>query len=168
MKFAKQVVVGALAGLGLMSQAFAVSESKVQDMGTLGDGQFVTFANIISKGSTFTDYLNFTLASPADITGVLGKLRISNFTATLTSASGFSESFHTGYYTFDDLASGNYTMTFTGTGRGHLGGNYGTIFSVATVPEADTWLMILIGAGLVAIQLRRKQKTLRHRPLTAA
>jgi hypothetical protein len=168
MTFAKRVVVAALLGLGLMSQAFAVSESKVKDLGLLTDGQFGSFFNTISRGTSFTDYLNFSLSGPSDISGVLAGLHIRTFSATLTSTSGFSESFHRGNFNFDDLAGGNYTMAFSGIGASRFGGAYGTIFSVTAVPEADTWLMILIGAGLVAFQLRRKQKTLRHRPLTSA
>lgn len=33
--------------------------------------------------------------------------------------------------------------------------------------NSDTWLMLLIGSGLVALQLRRKQKSLPHRPLAS-
>lgn len=34
------------------------------------------------------------------------------------------------------------------------------------VSKDDTWLMLLIGSGLVALQLRRKQKSLPHQPLS--
>jgi len=168
MKFAKQVVIAALVGLGLMSQAFAATESKLVDLGPVSDGQFGTFLNPISRGTTFTDHLNFSLSGTSDIVGLLAVLHIPSFSATLTNTSGFSEAFSPGFYNLDNLASGSYTMTFSGHSAARLGGIYGTLFSVSAVPEADTWLMLLIGAGLVAFQLRRKQKTLRHRPLTTA
>lgn len=38
----------------------------------------------------------------------------------------------------------------------------------ASVDEANLWLMLLVGCGLIAFHLRRKQKSLRFRPLTEA
>lgn len=37
----------------------------------------------------------------------------------------------------------------------------------ANASDADTWLMLLISGGLVALQLRRKQKSLPHQTLSS-
>ncbi len=63
---------------------------------------------------------------------------------------------------FSDLASGAYRFLFSGTVSGATGGFSGTIAAVPAVPEPETWLMMLIGAGLVAYQLRRKQQVIQH------
>ncbi len=42
---------------------------------------------------------------------------------------------------------------------------YRKVLSVAAVPQAETGLMVLSGLGLVVFQLRRTQRSLRHRPL---
>ena len=39
---------------------------------------------------------------------------------------------------------------------------------VVAVPEAETWVMLLVGLGLVAYQLRRKQRLLEQRPTMLA
>ena len=38
-------------------------------------------------------------------------------------------------------------------------------YKAVEAPKMDTWLMVLIGSGLVALQLRRKQKLLPHKTL---
>lgn len=38
----------------------------------------------------------------------------------------------------------------------------------ASVEESEMWLMLLVAGGLVAFHLRRKQKSLQHRPLSEA
>lgn len=37
--------------------------------------------------------------------------------------------------------------------------------AASPLTEVDIWLMALVGAGLIVLQLRRKQKTLPQRPL---
>jgi hypothetical protein len=65
-----------------------------------------------------------------------------------------------GKYTFADLAPGCYAVAIFGTAK-FLSGYAATYrVSVAAVPEIETWLMLLIGLGLAAYQLHRKQKTL--------
>lgn len=38
----------------------------------------------------------------------------------------------------------------------------------AGVDDSEMWLMLLVAGGLVAFHLRRKQKSLQHRPLSEA
>jgi type 1 fimbria pilin len=162
MKSARLVLATAMMALGLMGQA----EAKVTHLGTLSSGQIVTFDDTFAPGKNFKDVLAFNLKTPLDITGILGDLNMSSFSAVLKGPSGFSKTISLGNYNFDDLAVGHYRMVFTGVTSSSIKGGFGTILTA--VPETDTWLMLVIGAGLVVFQLRRKQKTLRHRPLTTA
>lgn len=58
-------------------------------------------------------------------------------------------------FIYDNLASGSYYLKLTGsTGAG--GGFYAGVAMLAPVPEASTWLMILIGISLMGLALRRK------------
>jgi len=168
MKFAKTAMAVAVIGAALSSGANAASAN----FGTLADGALYSFGDLITDGTSFTDTLTFNLSGFSDLTGFLGETGIADLTANLSGGSlGVSGvSLLSTAYRLDDLSAGTYTMTFKGTastGGGNIPGLYGTFFSVAAVPEADTWLMMIIGAGLVGFQLRRKQKVLRHRPLVA-
>jgi len=171
MKSLKFVLSAVVLSVGLMAQAQADTESKTKVISNpLSDGDVGYFANALDRGTSFTDTLKFTLSGQSNIVGLLDLLLLnpSSFSATLTGPGSLSQSFSPGVFHFNDLAGGDYTMSFAGS-TNHFGGAYATLFRVtAAVPEADTWLMILIGAGLVVFQLRRKQKSLQHRPLAAA
>jgi len=61
------------------------------------------------------------------------------------------------------IAGKEYTISVTGsvlasTAAGK--GNYSLSLSTAPVPEPEEWAMMLVGAGLVSYQVRRKQKGL--------
>jgi len=61
--------------------------------------------------------------------------------------------------TFTPTQTGNYTAILFGD-PGAVNGNTFSSFgvTVAAVPEAETWAMMLVGMGLVGWQLRRKVK----------
>ena len=63
-----------------------------------------------------------------------------------------------GSFNFDVAQSGSFTAVVGGVvGAGSIPiGAYGV--SIALVPEAETWAMMLVGMGLVGWQLRRKVK----------
>jgi hypothetical protein len=67
---------------------------------------------------------------------------------------------------FADLSAGKYRWDITGT-TGRQSGFWGAKMAVTAVPEADVWMMLLIGLGLVGYQLRRKQQSLKHPPFAA-
>jgi len=168
MKFAKTAIAVAVLGTAL---SFGASAND-SNYGTLNNGALYSFGDLISDGTSFTDTLTFNLSGFSNLTGFLGETGISGLTANFSGGSLGS----TGVtllpdaYRLNDLTAGAYTVTFKGTattGSGFIPGIYGTFFSVAAVPEPDTWLMMIIGAGLVGFQLRRKQKVLRHQPLVA-
>jgi hypothetical protein len=42
---------------------------------------------------------------------------------------------------------------------------YRGVLDIAAKPKTETWLAFLIGVSLVAVQLRRTQRLLHHRPM---
>ena len=63
-----------------------------------------------------------------------------------------------GSFTFDATSTGSFTAIVGGVvGAGPIPvGTYSV--SIAAVPEAETWAMMLVGMGLIGWQLRRKAK----------
>jgi hypothetical protein len=60
--------------------------------------------------------------------------------------------------TFGPTPGGNMYLNIQGITNGTLGGLYSGAITAAVVPEPEVWAMMLIGAGLVGFQLRRKAK----------
>ena len=64
-----------------------------------------------------------------------------------------------GSFSFTPTATGSYTAIVFGDPGVSNGIELGTFgVTVAAVPEAETWAMMLVGMGLVGWQLRRKVK----------
>ena len=57
---------------------------------------------------------------------------------------------------FNDLASGWYTLYIGGTDANALNGGYDLV--VSAVPEAETWAMLLAGLGLIGWSLRSQPR----------
>ena len=152
------------------------------DLGTVSDGSY-GFGRAVNFGETFTDYVNFNLDTSADVTSFIKSFDMSIFGFDLIGIDNFSTGLQRldggGYSSiasltsnpasFDDLLSpGAYRFSVAGTASGFFGGIYRGTLQVAAVPEAETWLMILIGFGIVLYQLGRKQRSLeRQQPLLA-
>jgi hypothetical protein len=64
---------------------------------------------------------------------------------------------------FAELAAGNSRGEIVGI-TGRQSGSWGARLPVAAVKEADVWMMLMIGLGLVGYQLRRKQQGLKQLP----
>ncbi len=163
-----------------MGSAHAV----VTDLGTVSDGSY-GFGRSLNFGETFTDYVNFNLNTSADVTSFIKSFDMSIFgfrprrhrqlhppaCRSSVRGGGYTSiaSFTSNPASFDDLLSpGAYRFSVAGTASGFFGGIYRGTLHVAAVPEADTWVMLLVGLGLVAYQLRRKQRSLEQRPTTLA
>jgi len=54
------------------------------------------------------------------------------------------------------LTNTDYSLRVTGVTSGSLGGSYST--AIAVVPEAQTWVMMLLGLGLVGLAWQRKSR----------
>jgi hypothetical protein len=158
----------------LMCTGFGVAEANTTNLGTVTPGSY-SFSDVISFGQTFTDFVNFKLTDSADITSFIKSFDLSILQFDLLGIDHFSASLQRagqgGFQTlvsqtsnpisFDDLLTpGNYRLALSGTGSGFLGGVYRGTLQVAAVPEADTWVMLLVGFGIVLYQLRRKQRSL--------
>jgi hypothetical protein len=53
-----------------------------------------------------------------------------------------------------------YSIGISGIGTGTKGGIYSLSVSTSPVPEPEEWAMMMVGAGLVSFQIRRKQKAM--------
>jgi hypothetical protein len=142
---------------------------------TVSDGTY-SFSDLIESGSSFTDYVRFKLDNAAQVSAFAKSFDLSFFKLDLLGINSFSASLQelgkggfktiasssaTNPVSFDDLLGrGTYRLMLTGNASGLIGGLYRGSLNVAAVPEADTWIMLLLGAGVVVYQLRRKQRSL--------
>jgi len=158
------------------AQASAINLGQVTVGGDYGFGRAINF------GETFTDYVNFSLNDAAEVSSFIKSFDMSVFHFDLLGIDNFTtglERFGSGGYSsiasltsnpasFDDLlAPGSYRFAIAGTGSGFFGGIYRGTLHVAAVPEADTWVMLLMAFGIVVYQLRRKQRSLEQPPAAA-
>ena len=165
---ALSVLIGSSAGV----------QAKVTHLGKLTDGEARATTGRVHGNGAFADTVTFRLASESYIADVFTALKgIKSFTIELFSGGSLLGSFSggaasspaTSYPTHLFGALGpsstgqHYSLTISGTGSRHAG--YFNALAVSAVPEADTWLMLMAGVGLVALQLRRKQRSLPQRPI---
>jgi hypothetical protein len=162
----KKALLAVLLAVGFVAQV----EARTIKLGEVSDSSPSMFFDSFRPNKSISDVVSFRLTSFADITGSFFSVGIKNFTMSLVSKS-FTETITggigSGSYSFANLAPGVYKFDIAGL-TGRRGGAYLSAFNVVpAVPEADTWLMIVIGAGLVGLQLRRKQKGIERGPLVA-
>jgi hypothetical protein len=160
----KKALLIVLLAVGCIAQA----EARTIKLGDISDSSPSIFFDVFKAKKSISDVVSFRLTSFADISGSLFSVGIKNLTISLGSSS-FTETISHGIgfgsYSFANLAPGVYKFDITGL-TGRRGGGYLSAFNVVpAVPEADTWLMIVIGVGLVGLQLRRKQKGIERGPL---
>jgi hypothetical protein len=153
----------------LLSLCATAASAATLPLGTLPAG-VTPFANGHESGA-FADSYTFSLASLSDLAASFTSVtNIGGFSGFLQqhTSTGWSEvgSFFSSSQTFDDLSKGSYRLEVFG-GVPRNSGFYTGTLTVQAVPEADTWLMMLVGAGLVGFQLRRKQKSLPRQPFAA-
>jgi hypothetical protein len=156
--------------------------AKTIDLGTVDSGT-ASFTERLDFGATFTDYVTFGLTNTSQVNSFIKSfdlsifsfdvLGIDNFSATLQQLGqgGFQTlaTLSSGPMSFDELLTpGQYRIKLNGVASGFFGGLYSGSLQVAAVPEAETWVMLLVGFGLVVYQLRRKQRSLEQQPLLAA
>jgi hypothetical protein len=145
----------------------ANATTQISNLGSLEDGDFGVVSHLFTKPQSFSDVINFTLTSTSSISGFLASFRLQSASWQLSSASRVLDggALISGRYTFADLTPGSYSVSIFGDSRAF--GFYAATYrvAVAAVPEMETWLMLAIGAGLVAFQLHRKQKALGEQAL---
>jgi hypothetical protein len=146
--------------------AASVAQGKVIHLGAV-DGDSGTFSDQIGKNKSFSDLVRFRVTDTSTITAAFVSffnvlpssfsVQLQERTAPHTWAD-VGASFTTNF-SFADLTKGAYRFAVTGL-TGNRRGSWTGDFTVAAVPEADAWMMMLVGAGLVGYQLRRKQNSL--------
>lgn len=155
----RKLVLGTMLFTGAMA---ANASTHITNLGTLEDGDFGLVGGLFAKPQSFEDIVNFTLTSTSSITGFVTPFRLQSANWSLTSSGNTlgGGALTLGSYSFADLTPGSYSVSIFGTSRafGFYTASYRV--AVAAVPEMETWLMLAIGAGLVAFQLHRKQKAL--------
>jgi hypothetical protein len=169
-------------GLCLVLGATGAANAKTIELGDLQTGGNYSFTDVITFGQSFTDYVGFSLNDSSQVTSFIKSfdlsifsfdlLGIDNFSATLQhlGQGGFQNvsKFSGSPISFDDLLGpGEYRVALSGIGSGFFGGVYRGSLQVAAVPEADVWVMLLVGFGAVLYQLRRKQRSLEQQPVAA-
>jgi hypothetical protein len=169
-------------GAAIALCASGAVNAKTIELGTLQDGGNYSFTDVITFGQSFTDYVGFSLNNASQLQSFIRSfdmsifsfdlLGIDNFSATLQQlgTGGFQTvaSFSGSPISFDDLLGpGQYRVELSGVGSGLFGGLYRGSLQVAAVPEADVWVMLLLGFAVVVHQLRRKQRTLEQLPVAA-
>jgi hypothetical protein len=172
--------LAAVLSVGLISTVHA----KTTDLGSLSSSSSTQYFFDAGLQDHFTDYINFDLASAASLKDgfvfapkIKGLTKVKDFSLTLQSLQSSSwidlatlgnggGTFKGLTFSFANLLPGSYRLVLDGVGSGHFGGGYiGGLSIAAAVPEAETWAMLLVGFGLIAYQLRRKQKTLEQQLL---
>lgn len=168
-------------GLVVVLGMAGVANAKTIQLGSVGSGSY-SFADVVSPGQSFTNYVGFQLGDSAQVSSFVKSFDLSVFSFDLIGIDNFSASLQRmgqgGFQTvaslssnpisFDDfLGPGNYRIAIGGIGSGLLGGLYAGSLQVAVVPEAEVWVMLLVGFAMVLYQLRRKQRLLELQPVAA-
>ena len=147
----------------------AEASAKTVSLAVLSTGT-ATFSDRHVHSGAFTDSFRF---RPSSLSNVI--IGFTSSTNILSLQGILQEKTHGGWTqvgsgsitttsSFTDLSAGRYRFETLGIVPSHFGRYAGDI-TVAAVPEADTWMMLLIGGGMVAYQLRRKQKSLPRQPI---
>ena len=186
MKAKISLLAGAIALMGVvyMPQAsaavYTLPGSPLEVPGGAG------FSYKVAAKGAFTDWLNFSLQAPGDLGATLTSLvKIKGSTSSGISLTSFelyagagpvggtalgtaavSGSTPGSYFANLDavtLAADPQIYTLKVVGNAvSAGSSYSGSVAIEAVPEPEEWAMMLVGAGLVSYQVRRKQKGLRQ------
>ena len=184
----KQIFIAATIGLLLASSiTSAATVGKTVDLGTLNTANIGSAYTIgtsgLAIGDSFIDTYLFDIASPFALGAIavgttvsldFGNLyQIANLEARFLRAndSTITDSFILTTVTNNGIkvnslyldspipAGNNYKFVVSGTVNGTVGGSYGGVLQATPIPEADSYLMMLAGLGLVGtLAWRRKAR----------
>lgn len=179
----KQTFIAATLGLLLASSiATAATVGKAVDLGTLNTANIGSTYTVgttgLTLGDSFIDTYLFDIASDyafavgTTVSIDIGNLyQIGNLEARFLSADNslIADAFIltsttnnsiqvNSLYLDTTLPSGNdYKFVVSGTINGTVGGSYGGVLQATPIPEADSYLLMLAGLGLVGVVARRRK-----------
>jgi hypothetical protein len=154
--------LAAAAALSAAGSAFAVGPG---NLGTI-DNLPITISNITPAG-IFQDVFSFTIDNPGEVDGNVvainfGPYNILGLTVTLQDSTFSvigSDNTPTDGFSFTGLAAGSYALNVLGFATGSDGGFYAGGFIAQTIPEPETYALMLAGVaavGFVAMRRRRQ------------
>jgi hypothetical protein len=131
-------------------------------LGTI-DNTPVVLSNVVPMG-IFQDVYSFTIANPGDLSGAIsavnfGPYNILGLTVTLQDSTfAVIGSDNTpASFTFSGLAAGSYALNVLGFATGSGGGFYSGGAIATTVPEPETYALMLAGLGIVGFVAARRR-----------
>lgn len=164
-----------LAVAGVLGIA-SVSVAQAQDFGPYTTSQNLDFVRLIAdadfikttgpvntRGSYFDDVYEINLTQVSDFSYSITEITTGNnaqYDVTFLNF-GFFDANGEVVTTLTNLAAGTYFLNASGKLAGSLGGDFNVTFNinpVASVPEVDSYAMMLAGLGLIGLVSRRKTK----------
>ncbi|HEX4377156.1 MAG TPA: PEP-CTERM sorting domain-containing protein [Steroidobacteraceae bacterium] len=154
-----KVVALSILGLGVANVASAKVYNVSDDASVSGSSKSGVFSDVFNfgVGKKGADLSFSWLFSTPSFLGV--ELYSVSKAGKLTGIDGLFTG-NSGSFT-DALSKGSYQLDFGGFSTTRSAFTVG----IAPVPEAGTWMMLLIGGGMVGVQLRRKHKALPRQTL---
>jgi len=116
-----------------------------------------------ARGAYFEDLYEINLTQVSDFSYSITEITTGNnaqYDVTFMNY-GFYDANGEAVTTLTNLAAGTYFLSATGKLAGSLGGDFNVSFNInpiATVPEADSYALMLAGLGLMGLVSRRKAK----------
>jgi hypothetical protein len=173
------LLAGAIALMGVVYMPQASAAVYTLPGSPLAVPGYGSIAYSVASAGTFTDWLNFRVQSDAKVGGTISSIvtgsspnltGISLTSFELYSGSGASPGTllgTAGVFDFNGTyfanlssvtlsASQTYTLKVVGFAN-TANATYSGGINVVAVPEPEEWAMMLVGAGLVSYQVRRKQ-----------
>ena len=161
--------------LGMTGNAGATTTALIFSSCFSGSASCASFSSRVV--GTFSDDYTFSVAglSDADVT-VFGSMKakksprepIDDFEISLWRSTPGTPEFlangtslgHFGWeLPYSNLSNGDYFLRLTGTASPFAKARYSGEVQISPVPEASTWIMMLVGVGLVGLALRRKTES---------
>lgn len=166
----KKIAVAGVFGIA------SVSAVQAQDFGPYTTSQSLDFIRAIAdadyvknigplnaRGAYFEDLYEINLTQVSDFSYSITEITTGNnaqYDVTFMNY-GFYDANGEAVNTLTNLAAGTYFLSATGKLAGSLGGDFNVSFNInpiATVPEADSYALMLAGLGLMGLVSRRKAK----------